>query len=241
MSNIILPKTFTDKSPDGKYAHLNNKPKISYSQITSWKDKTYRPDYIKQYFLGIEIPSGIFADYGSACGTYIEHLGTGDNECHEDYKHLLSDFDREVLKNLEYPENSVYEDYIVIDMGDYCIEGFADRGIYLPQRKVIVEDFKTGSVAKKKSFYSSEDYKQTNLYSYQKEEEGYEIEDCRVLLLDRAGNNSAKSPIRLTGKIEMIPTPYSRAETEIFLEGVTKTVNEISDYYQRYLDIFSND
>ena len=80
---------------------------------------------------------------------------------------------------------------------------------------------------------------QTNLYSYQKENDGYSIEECGVIMLDRAGNNSAKSPIRLTGKVEFIPTPYSRERTEEFLDStVRKTVEEISDYYQKYLKLF---
>ena len=238
MSELLLPKIFIDRSIDQKYKHLNGKPKVSYSQINSWKDPQYRPDYIKQYMVGIQIPSGIFADYGSAAGTFVEAIGTKDMKCHDEYSHILSDSDRDFLKQLEYPENSIYEDYIVVDMGDYCIEGFADRGIYTTPNTVIVEDFKTGSIAKKKAFYASDDYMQTNLYSYQKENEGFEVEDCRVILLDRAGNNSAKSPIRLTGKLEMIPTPYSREKTELFLEQVTETVHEISDYYKKYKKFF---
>jgi hypothetical protein len=239
MSEILLPKTFIDRSPDGKYSHLNGLPKISYSQVNSWKDPTYRPDYIKQYFLGINIPSGIFADFGSSVGTYIEGVGTNNMDCHKEYEHLLCEEDRQYLNGIPYPENSIYEDYIVVNMGDYCIEGFADRGIYLPKKRVIVEDFKTGSVSKKKDYYASSDYMQTNLYSYQKEEEGYTIEDCRVILLDRAGNNSAKSPIRLTGKKEVVPTPYDRAKTELFLEQVTDTVKEISDFYKKYIKMFT--
>ena len=235
--SIILPKVYKDNSKEQKYKSLNKKPKISYSQYNSWNSSEYRPDYIKQYMVGIPIPSGIFADFGSSVGTWIEGKGTGNMNCHDEYSHLLSDSDREFLQTLEYPDNSIYEDYIVVDMGDYCIEGYMDRGIY-NKKSVIVEDFKTGAIKKKKDYYASPDYQQTRLYSYQKENEGYEIEDCRVLLLDRAGNNSAKSPIRLTGEIEVIPTLYDRKDTEVFLEDVTRTVHEISDYYKKYLKYF---
>lgn len=238
MSELLLPKTFIDRSPTQKYKHLNSKPKISYSQYSAWKSSEYRADYIKQYMVGINVGGNIFSDFGSSVGTFLEGVGTGNMDCHDEYSHILSDSDRDFLKQLEYPENSIYEDYIVVDMGDYCIEGFADRGIYTTPKTVIVEDFKTGSIAKKKAFYASDDYMQTNLYSYQKENEGFEVEDCRVILLDRAGNNSAKSPIRLTGKLEMIPTPYSRQKTELFLEQVTETVHEISDYYKKYKKFF---
>ena len=238
MSKIILPKKFIDRSPDGKYKHLNGKNKISYSQWTSWKSNQYRPGYIKQYIVGISLPDGIFSSYGSSCGTFIESIGTGSKECHEEYKHWLSEEDRIFLQSLEYPENSIYEDYIVVDMGDFVIEGYADRIIY-NDKNIRVQDFKTGSIAKKKAEYASPEYKQTRLYSYQKENEGHSIDDCGVILLDRAGNNSQKSPLRLTGKFEYIPTPYNRSEIEEYLDNdVRKIVTEISDYYQKYLKLF---
>ena len=95
---MILPRKFEDKS--GKYTHLNGKPKLSYSQITSWMDSQYKPSYIKQYIAGIKLPSGVFAEYGSACGTYIEALGTGNISAHDDYKHLLSDEELTELSSL---------------------------------------------------------------------------------------------------------------------------------------------
>lgn len=238
MKSILLPKIFIDRSPDGRYKNLEGKPKISYSQWTSWKSNQYRPGYIKQYICGITLPDGIYANFGSACGTYIESLATNNSECHEKYKHLLSDEDRVILENLEYPDNSVYEDYIVIDMGNFVIEGYADRctyGDYLH-----TTDYKTGSIEKKKQEYNSPDYMQTRIYSYQKENEGNSIGDCGVIMLDRAGNNSPKSPIRLTGKWEYIPTPYNRKKTEEFLDkDVRKFVSEISDYYIKYKKIFN--
>lgn len=42
--------------------------------------------------------------------------------------------------------------------------------------KLIIEDIKTGSIKNKSGFYKSNDYKQTNLYAYSKEKEGYTIE-----------------------------------------------------------------
>lgn len=236
--SIVLPKIFIDKSPDQKYKDLNGKPKVSYSQWTSWKSTQYRPGYIKQYMCGIQLPDGIFSSYGSSVGTFMESIGTKNNECHEPYKHLLSSFDKEFLLSLDFPENSVYEDYIVVDMGDFVIEGYADRIIY-NDKNIIVQDFKTGSIAKKKSEYASPDYRQTRLYAYQKENEGFIVNDCGVILLDRAGNNSAKSPIRLTGNLEYIPTQYIRSEIEDYLDkNVREIVTEISDYYQKYLKLF---
>ena len=235
---MILPRKFEDKS--GKYVYLNGKPKLSYSQITSWMDNQYRPSYIKQYIAGIKLPSGVFAEYGSACGTYIEALGTGNISAHDDYKHLLSDEDRKILEGLQLPENSIYEDLIVIDLEDFVIEGFMDRGTYLDGNRVKIVDYKTGSIAKKSSFYSSKDYKQTGVYAYARDIEGYSVVDCGVIMLDRAGNNSPKSPIRLTGKVEYIETPYNKKEIENFLnKDVRKIAKEISSYYSKYLELLS--
>lgn len=234
MKELVLPRKFIDRSKEGKYKHLEGKPKLSYSQISSWKSEQYKPSYIKQYMFGINLPSGIFADYGSACGTYIEALGTRDASCHDEYCHLLSESDREILRSLDYPENSVYEDLVVIDLGEFCIEGYIDRSKHADKDAHIL-DYKTGSIVKKKADYASPEYNQTRVYSYFKENDGYNIADCGVLLLDRAGNNSAKSPIRLTGKSEYIPTPYNRAETEKFLDcDVRAIAHEISEYYQKY-------
>ena len=234
---MILPRQFEDKS--GKYEHLNGKTKLSYSQISSWLDPTYKAGYIKQYIAGIKLPSGIFAEFGSACGTYIEALGTGDISVHDEYKHLLSDFDKEVLEGLELPKNSVYEDLIVIDMGDFVIEGFMDRCTYLEENRLSVFDYKTGSIVKKEGFYASNDYKQTGVYAYARDLEGYEIVDCGVIILDRAGNNSPKSPLRLTGKTKYIETPYIKKNIEKFLEkDVRKVAKEISEYYTKYLELF---
>lgn len=239
-NKLILPKKYIDNSVEQKYAHLNGSEKISYSQLTSFTHPDYNKDYIKQYFAGITLPDGIFAKYGSCVGTTIEAIGKKEELPKYD---MLSETDLEVIKKLDYPENSIYEDYIVVDLGEVdgsrlVIEGYIDRSIYLPDNEIIIEDFKTGSIAKKKEEYASDKYNQTRLYSYQKENEGYKISDTRVLMLDRAGNGSPKSPIRLTGKTEFVPTPYVRAETEMWLESVKKTAIEISDLYQTYLKYF---
>ena len=239
-NKLILPRVFKDMSKDQKYKHLEGMPKLSYSQITSWKNPMYKNDYLRGYFMKIPSEGSVFTEFGSASGTWIESVGTGCDKCHEPYAHLLSEFDKEVLSSkLDYPETAVYEDYIVLNIDDeFIIEGYIDRTIYLPNKKVIVEDFKTGSIEKKKSEYLSPDYRQTRLYAYAKELEGYEIEDCRVVLLDRKGNGSEKHPMRLTGEIEILPTPYERKAVEYFLQDVRKTAVEISNTYKQYLKIF---
>lgn len=244
MKKIILPKTFDNKFGSERYNHLIGKPKLSYSQVGSWTDADFKSGYIKKYICGITdvIENTIYANFGSACGTYLESLYLNDFSSHKEYEHLLSNSDRKILEEkIPKFEKCVYEDYIVIDRGDYVIEGFIDRTIINDKddMKIHIQDFKTGSIAKKQSYYASkETYMQTNLYAYAKEKEGYEIEKCDVILLDRKGNNTQRSPLKLTGEICVIDTPYSKPDTEKYLKKIDKVAKEISEYYQKYLKYF---
>lgn len=238
MSKLILPRVYEDKTLDGKYSHHNGKPKLSYSQINSWKDAQYKPDYIKRYFAKIDTPGSCFTDFGTDVGTYKEWVGIGRTDVQPVMKYLQP-ADLEWLDSLEYPENSVYEDLIVVDCGDFVIEGYIDRSrYYFEQNGVHIRDFKTGNIIKKEPEYASPDYQQTTLYCYQKDVEGFEILGSDVMLLGRAGNNSQKSPLKLTQEFKIIPTPYSRDRAMQFLDKATKVAKEISDEYTRYLDIF---
>lgn len=235
---LVLPRVFKDKSPDGKYKKLDGLPKISYSQYSSWNDPEYHNDYIKQYFCGIIMPSGIFAQAGTDFGTLVEWMGKG-REGEKPVSLILpqSNVD-EVAELVQYPENSIYEDLIVVDCGDFVIEGFADRVTYWEREKeAMILDFKTGNT-KKPEKYKSPKYMQTRLYAYQKENEGYNITGCSVEMYGRKGNGSEKSPILLTGEVLTIDTPYVREDVEIWLEDVRRTANEISECYQTYLKYF---
>ena len=239
-SKLILPRVFDNNAGKGhsendKYLGL---PKISYSQLGSWRDPKYRKDYFKNYFAGISLPQGVFAEYGTACGKFMESFGETRDITKAEILPMLSSSDIEILKQIEYPEDSIYEEHIVIyreDLG-YIIEGFADRIIY-EGNDIIVEDFKTGNLTDKADFYASDDYMQTRLYAYRKIQQGYNLKDCRVLMLGRKGNGSEKHPMRLSGETKYIPTPYDEKKVEEFLKGVDETVKEISEYYQTYLKL----
>lgn len=236
MSELLLPRIFEDKTEDNRYTHLNGKPKLSYSQFTSWKSDQYRAGYIKQYMAKIELPSGIFAQYGSEVGEYKEWLGNGQIG-NEPENSILTDADKEFLRSEKYPENSKYEDLILVDCGNFVIEGYIDRCIYLPDNKVVIQDFKTGG-EKKIADYASPDYGQTTLYCYDKVQNGYDIERSEVILYDRKGNGRSNAPMRLTGKTTLIPTPYSEERAEKLLKDISKTALEISNYYTQFLKFF---
>lgn len=239
--DLILPTKFKDRTEDNRYAKYEGMPKLSYSQITSWLEPDYKPEYIRSYFIGTPRTSTIFTDFGSACGTFLESIGTKNPDAHAPYKHLLSPADRDVLTSkTSFTSNQVYEDYIVINVDDlFIIEGYADRISYSKDnRNVIIEDFKTGSIEKKAQYYASPEYNQTRLYAYAKELEGYNVHDCKVVLFDRKGNGSEKHPLRLTGAVQEIETKYSLKAVGEFLEKAKRTAKDISENYQKFLKYF---
>lgn len=233
---LILPKTYLDKTEDGKYKHHDGRPKLSYSQLTSWVDHKYRPDYIKQYFVGINIDSGIFAQAGTDFGQFVEWVGMGKKGDKPECVILPQDNVESIVYDMEFPANSIYEDLIVLDCGNFVIEGYIDRSVYI-NNALMIKDFKTGNF-KSKSKYESDDYMQTSLYCYAKQSEGYDIIDSSVTLYERKGNGTSSHPLVLTGESIDIPTPYCKKNTEKWLKTVSNIAEEISDYYKQYLKFF---
>lgn len=240
-NKIELPKVYEiyENTPEKYHIHAG-KPKISYSQKTSWLDKLYHANYIKQYFAGIPSQDNIFNIFGSETGEYIEALGIGVTpEVNTVY---LQDEDRDVLKALTYPPNCIYEDEIVIDRGDYVIQGFTDRTELLDGNRVGILDYKTGNIDTKAEFYASPEYGQTTLYMYQKVIEGLTPEYSQVVLLGRKGNNrmykSGLSRLRLSGDNKTIETPYSAERAETLLLEFDQVVKEISETYKVYKKLF---
>ena len=226
--NIILPKT------------LDGKPKLSYSQYSSYKDEEYQNQYYIQYFSGIDLPSGEFAEFGSSCGQFIEDVGTSKTPPRTG---CLSKEDIEIiLNNITFPPNCIYEDKVIVDCGDFFIEGYIDRTQYLAEKEIEIEDFKTLNLDKKKDFYASEEYGQTALYSYQKEKEGYKVVRSFVTGLGRKGsslNGTGNFKMRLSGVVEQIETPYTEERGKKIIEDINSVVHQISNDYKIFLKYFS--
>jgi hypothetical protein len=225
---VVLPKTYDD--PFGNYPQHKGKPKISYSQYTSFVDSMYKGSYFGQYFLGVKDEGNIFSDFGGKCGEYWEK-----EECAD-----LSEADVKILKDtLDRPEGARYEVEVVIDRGSYVIQGFIDRELELKPKTLEILDLKTGNHKDKPAFYGGKEYQQTTLYCYQREKEGNTIAYSGVKLLERKGNGSDKYPLKLSGKVLDIPTPYSKERAEEFLDKMDGVVLEISKYYQAYQKLFT--
>jgi len=252
IKKVILPKIYND--PEGNYPEYKGLPKVSYSQLTSFKDEKYLGDYIANYFIGLPSEGNVFSSYGSSVGNYLEYKGQNNLEGlkklikdgkEPDHLALLSDYDIEILNNVYLPEGSQYEFEIAIDLRPFGVEavmqGFIDLLVFDTEDEVRVIDFKTGNITKKVEFYSGEEYYQTRLYAYALEKLGFKINYCGVELLSRKGNGMEKYPLRLEDKSETISTPYIKKQVENKLKEIAKTTIEISDMYKSYNKIFKNE
>lgn len=224
---LDLPKVYENEG--GKYPQHVGKPKLSYSAYNSFNEDAYKGEFFANYFLGIRGEGNIFTDFGGKCGKLFETDTDGSD---------LSEFDTNVIKSIYRPENSLYEVEIVVDRGSYVIQGFIDREYLDLEGNLVIDDLKTGAIKSKKDFYGGPEYQQTTLYAYQRELEGEHIAYSGVILLDRKGNGQEKYPLRLTGEIEYISTPYSKKRAEAFLKSFDKTAKEIETYYITYKKFF---
>lgn len=237
-NEIILPKVYEDRNKTNP--QLIGKPKISYSQYTSYKDPLYKSAYYVQYFSGIQLPSGEFAEFGSACGEFIEDFANKADPVR--IKNLSPEDIQILLDKVDFPENCVYEDEIAMDLGEICLEGYVDRTEYLDAKKVFIRDFKTLNIEKKAPFYASKEYGQTTLYCLHKERQGYEIVGSEVFGLGRKGtsfNGTGNFKMRLSGETVIIPTPYSTERGEAVVADILKVSKMISDDYKIYLKYFT--
>ena len=232
---MLLPKKFEDRF--GTHPEHKGKPKTSYSMCNSYDEEEYRDDVYIQYFLGIRLPSGEFAEFGTSVGEYIEFKAKGDK-----VTGVLSEKDISILDEVvDYPNNAEYEDEIVIDFGEFVMEGYADRIVYDNDNVVHVLDYKTLNIDKKSEYYASDEYLQTVLYAYQKEKQGFKIGDVEVFGLGRKGSSldgTGNFKMRLSGEYKVIPTPYDKKRVKLALDKIRTTTEKISKDYGIYRKYF---
>jgi len=236
LKTIDLPRKYqyTEGDTNSLYERFKGWNKLSYSQYSSFKDPSYISGYFGKYFLGVKDDGNIFSDFGGLCGEYWEALKTEG----------LNEEDIEVLSTLPRPETARYETEIVIDLEPFglektCMQGFIDQEDEPELKKLVIKDLKTGNHKDKPAYYGSQDYQQTTIYCFCRDLEGYEILDSGVILLERKGNGMEKYPLKLSGKMLEIPTPYSRERAETFLKLAAKTCINISEYYKLYKKLFT--
>lgn len=243
LHKINLPKKYEyiEGKTNSLYKKFDRYNKISYSQYTSFKD--YKMGYLREYILNMKAEgSGIFANFGSNCGDYLNPYDSGDYD-------LLSDDDKVLLDSLkkDHPENAEFEYEILIDLEPFglkktVLQGFTDRQHFTELLETVVTDYKTLTIKTKKAFYESDEYQQLSTYGFGLEELGHKIGEMYVTGLGRSGNNTTKGDknvLRLSGEIIKIPKPYDREKAKKVLESIAKTCIEISEYYSVYNNIFA--
>lgn len=228
---MLLPKVYENEG--GNYPQHLGKPKVSYSQIGSFREIPFTYGYLKQYFMGVELPQGMFARFGTSCGEYLEKHEISDD---------LSESDIKFLDMVPRPKSATYEREIVIDRGEYVIQGFIDQD-YTHYKKECIIDFKTGSLSKKEKYSNPDEYYQTRMYAYHREQLGAKIGKCGVYFFPRKGNvlvedltpKTEHNRLRIDGPPIWIDTPYVKEDIDNYLNGVDQIVTEISEMYKYYL------
>lgn len=234
MAKIQLPSIITEDcwfykaNKELCEPHLG-KPYISNSSIDSWEN--YQEDFIKQKFIGIKLPDGLYAKLGNYVGEAVENGEFGDNEFGFTGQENLD------LSSLR-PKGAEYEKMILIDMGEYVIIGFIDVFHEYEKNVVHVRDMKTGG-KKKEDKYSSKDYIQVILYARAIEQMGYEIGKTDVYFIRRTGSH-INPPLNISKEQFEIPLEYDEKRVDFALKKVDKIVKEISSVYTTYQKIFGS-
>lgn len=229
---IILPRSRED-----------GKPRISYSQITAWNEaeafnkivrdgKTYKltgkQGYILNYFFGYEFPPSsmdCFAEFGKKVEDAI---------CTKDFSGFSPE-EEAVLRTITPIGN--FQHLVELDFGDFCLEGFLDD---TDAERNHLRDYKTASASSVKK-YHSEDYEQLAVYAldlYRKT--GHIPEKMEVVAIERKG-----SPFQAGGcnnlavgeNVWYIPITTDVKRLKALETKIIKTVNEISECYQLFLDL----
>lgn len=239
---INLPKKYeyNEGVTNPLYKKYDGWNKISYSQYTSFKD--YLMGYLRDYILDMrEEGSGIFAEFGSNCGDYLNPFDEGEYP-------LLSTADIKILDEIKnkHEEGAEFEYEILIDLEPFGLEktvlqGFTDKQFVKENNETDITDYKTLTIKTKKAFYESDEYEQLSTYGYGLEELGHKIGDMWVTGLGRSGNTTEKgnkNVLRLSGEVVLIPKPYDREKAKKVLQKIADTCVEIAEYLKVYDKFF---
>jgi len=217
MSKLVLPRT----DEDGNYY-------ISYSQLSKWKRS--KRDYIRKYFFGEPDDNPALQKYGD--------FGHKVGESYENNDFSVWETDEaKFLKSL--PHYDEYEKEIKLQMDGFYVLGYIDtntnpEGGYVQK----IADYKTGEIHKRKAEYESEDYKQLYIYAAALQQEFGQLPDeAHVVLVGRAGNAFAGEQLTLVKDAAIIEKDINQDIIDSTLKFVQETAEEISRYYQAYLEL----
>lgn len=217
MSKLVLPRT--DK--DGNYY-------ISYSQFSKWKRS--KRDYIRKYFFGEPDDNPALQKYGD--------FGHKVGESYEN--HDFSAWEKDEAEFLlSLPHYDEFEKEIKLQMDGFYVLGYIDTNT-APEDGYVkkLADYKTGEIHKRKSEYEADDYKQVHIYAAALQQEFGKLPDeGHVVLIGRAGNAFAGEELTLVKDAAIIEKEINQDIIDTTLKFVQETAEEISRYYQAYLEL----
>lgn len=206
------------------------KPYLSYSSAESWE--SYREDFIKKRFVGIELPFGIYGAMGTYVGEALEH-GEFDKSNPNGFIGQ-ENLDFEKLR----PKGAEYEKLIIIPREGYFILGFIDRYEDEGDLGVNILDFKTGGPGKEQK-YREDSYTQVILYAHGVELTGKKINKTGVYFIRREGSH-VNPPMKIGKEQFYIPLKYNKKRVEFAVKRMDRIASEISSCYSTYLKYFDN-
>lgn len=213
---MILPKK---KKINGEESYY-----LSYSQISSFLK--YKKDYYSSYFYGTPFTGNAYTEFGLKIGEALE--GNDFKSFTTDEKEFLStitrydEFEREI--NLKLPNGVFVTGYI--DTNTSCLKKIAD--------------YKTGTESKISEYDDPKKYLQLPLYAAAIEQEVGNIpEECKVVLIGRAGNAFANEDLTLTKEKWEIPLQVGREEIDNAIKVATEVSEQIGRQYSLYLKLNS--
>ena len=221
---IILPRTTKD-----------GKPRISYSQFTSWQRETSynwgvegKIEYIAEYFLGKTFPDSGYSQFGKEVEGYV---------CERKYEEKFSDKEKEVLNTIK-PLGKFQEEF-EIDFGEFVFTGIIDDRT---EDWGVLRDYKTGS---KKSVgkYYEEEYLQLDFYAMKAYEITGILPKLEVCIIERKGScmwGGGRQALTVGENVWYVVRETSIERLETLKKELFKVVAEISDYYKLFLEFSKN-
>lgn len=222
---IILPRTTNDGKPRISYSQVTSFESVTaFNQLEKFKSISGVTGYALSYFMNYNFPPSpmdIYAPFGSDVEDAI---------CSGDY----SKFDTEetaILKQIK--TIGTFQKEVVVDFGEFELTGYIDD--CLPDLSYL-RDYKTVSKKSAHDKYGNNNYYQLDVYALHKYmTEGRLPDKLEVCAIHRKGSHF-KPPLKVEG-FEYIDRPISEERLMMVKAKVDSTVREISDLYKAYLRV----
>lgn len=232
INKIILPSSTEE-----------GQPRISYSQITSWnEEKSFnkamvrgkltevpgKVGYILDKFLKYDFPPtamDAFAPFGEKCENAI---------CNQDFTGF-DETETAILKTIT--PIGVFQHELNIDFGDFSLVGYIDDK---NEDSSWLRDYKTCSKSTA-SRYEKDNYFQLDIYAMDEYfKSGRLPEKMEVVRIGRKGSPFKGEDLKVDCLFPTVYRTTSISRLQKVEEYIRKTVQEISDTYKIYLEIFEN-